>query len=310
MEIPAAAKVCPHCRKKQGMGFFLKIILLFFGFLVLSKIGIFSSPSSSKKVSVAPSPAEKAQTDKRTAGEVKSLTVRGKTIKVGDTSDHVVTILKSNDIVNQTVSKDPSNPNSLLVIKHFKVKGKNFTIHFGRIQDPGPYKVIKIIADENKAQTKTITEDLSKPPSKKIKTLSDFELSEFCHRYLCQKDASWHLRNGDTNHTYKSSVKHLSVEVSTKGSIVTGLGLMFYERPKLSAEEYDIISTLLRSTDKSVKHSKTLSFIKQNVENKVCDTCSVQPHAKSTTDGKFRIWAGKSGWDQIISFKRVEDTEM
>ena len=49
------------------------------------------------------------------ASEVNSLKIRGKTIRIGDTADQVFTILKKNDMVNQTVGKDPNNPNSLLV---------------------------------------------------------------------------------------------------------------------------------------------------------------------------------------------------
>jgi hypothetical protein len=81
------------------------------------------------------------------AGEVNSLKIRGKTIKIDDTGDQVFAVLKKSDMVNQTVSKDPNNPNSLLVVKNYNVKGKKFTIYFARVQDPGPYKVIKITTD-------------------------------------------------------------------------------------------------------------------------------------------------------------------
>ena len=79
------------------------------------------------------------------AGEVNILKVRGKAIRIGDTADQVFTILIKGDMVNQTVGKDPSNPNSLLVVKNYQVKGRKFTIYFARVEDPGPYKVTKMI---------------------------------------------------------------------------------------------------------------------------------------------------------------------
>jgi len=81
------------------------------------------------------------------AGEVNSLKVRGKTIRIGDTADQVFAVLKKSEMVNQTVEKDPNNPNSLLVVKNYEVKGKKFTIYFARVQEPGPYKIIKIIEE-------------------------------------------------------------------------------------------------------------------------------------------------------------------
>ena len=81
------------------------------------------------------------------AGEVNSLKIRGKTIRIGDTADHVFTIFKKSDMVNQTVGKDPNNPNSLLVVKNYQVKGRKFIIYFARVQDPGPYTITKIIAE-------------------------------------------------------------------------------------------------------------------------------------------------------------------
>ena len=81
------------------------------------------------------------------AGEVNFLKVRGKMIRMGDTADQVFTILKKSDMVNQTIGKNPNNPDSLLVVKNYQVNGKKFTIYFARVQDPGPYTIIKIIAE-------------------------------------------------------------------------------------------------------------------------------------------------------------------
>jgi hypothetical protein len=81
------------------------------------------------------------------AGEVNFIKVRGKTIGIGDTADQVFAVLKNGDMVNQTVEKDLDNPNSLLVIKNYQIKGRKFTLYFARVHDPGPYKVTKIIEE-------------------------------------------------------------------------------------------------------------------------------------------------------------------
>ena len=80
-----------------------------------------------------------------TASEVNSLSIRRETIKTGDTSDQVFKILKNSDMVSQNISKDPKISDSFLIVENYEVNGQKFTIHFSRIKDPGPYKVIKII---------------------------------------------------------------------------------------------------------------------------------------------------------------------
>jgi hypothetical protein len=50
-------------------------------------------------------------------------------------------------VVDQTVEKDPNNPNSLLIVKNYNVKGMKFTVHFARVEDPGPYRIVRIVTD-------------------------------------------------------------------------------------------------------------------------------------------------------------------
>ena len=40
MMIPSEAKICPHCRKKQGSSFFLKIAILLIGLYLISKLSV------------------------------------------------------------------------------------------------------------------------------------------------------------------------------------------------------------------------------------------------------------------------------
>ena len=80
------------------------------------------------------------------AGEVNSLRVRGKMIRIGDTEGKVSKILIKN-MVDQIEEADPNNPDNLVVQNNYQIKKKRFTIYFGRQNDQGPYKVTKIITE-------------------------------------------------------------------------------------------------------------------------------------------------------------------
>ena len=80
------------------------------------------------------------------AQEVNSIKVNGETIKVGETFDSVLTKLPSKYLVSQSSpSPDPINPNSFLLTKSYNVNGNKFDLVVGRREDPGPFRVRKII---------------------------------------------------------------------------------------------------------------------------------------------------------------------
>lgn len=74
-----------------------------------------------------------------------SITVRGKEIKVGDTFDHVLTILKKSDMIRQEVSSDSAG--SPLLWKHYSVGEKKFVLTVARTDYPGPFRITKIKED-------------------------------------------------------------------------------------------------------------------------------------------------------------------
>ena len=162
----------------------------------------------------------------------------------------------------------------------------------------------RLAKEANEQQAKS-----AEPPvSKGITTQSDFEHSKFCRQYHCKETDSHPVRNGDVNHNYGTSLTQVGVDLQTKSNsnpTVTGLGLSFYGRDRLSDEDFNVIDALVQSTNQTAKHEKTASFIRDNVEKAVCDECQVDQSAKSTRDGDFRIWAAKSGDDQVLSFKSV-----
>ena len=80
------------------------------------------------------------------AAEVKSIKVNGKTVKVGETFDNVLTKLPNKYMISQSnPSPDPTNPNSFILTKKYDVNGNKFDLIVGRREDPGPFRVRKII---------------------------------------------------------------------------------------------------------------------------------------------------------------------
>lgn len=142
-----------------------------------------------------------------------------------------------------------------------------------------------------------------------IRTQSDFEHSQFCDRYRCREQDQWAVSHGDMNHIYASHSVDLGVDMQdnpTRNPPVTGFGLSFYNRDHLSAEDFDSITLLVRSSDQAINHDKTISFITANVEKEVsCTTCALDDSANFVTDGDYHVWAGKVGAEQIIDFRRV-----
>ena len=87
---------------------------------------------------------------------VNSVVVRGKTISVGMLSDDLFTkapngkkILTDEEHIGKDVSKDPTNPNSLLVTHHYKTEDKFIDIVMARSEDPGPYRIKDILVKKS-----------------------------------------------------------------------------------------------------------------------------------------------------------------
>ncbi len=80
------------------------------------------------------------------AQEVKSIKVNGKTITIGETFDNVLTKIPNKYMVSQSSpSPDPINPNSFILTKKYNVNGFKFDLVVGRREDPGPFRIRKIV---------------------------------------------------------------------------------------------------------------------------------------------------------------------
>lgn len=143
------------------------------------------------------------------------------------------------------------------------------------------------------------------PQSTAIKTLADFENSGFCRNHGCKKDESWSLKTGGTNHSFKTDVFEMIVEVETRGQRVMEFSVTFIGMGRNADEDLEVVTSLLNSSNQSLKHHDALLFIKQNIGTPVCPTCQVGRAAKSTVDGPWRIWAGTSRPDQVLIFRRI-----
>lgn len=96
MMIPKEAKICPHCRKRQGMGLFAKIIIGVFGFFVLAGIVgrlIDSSSVEQKKEKASQLLAKRKALQPQTEKLVKKLMQTGMIHSIENIDSHGVDIV-------------------------------------------------------------------------------------------------------------------------------------------------------------------------------------------------------------------------
>jgi|GEM_PF-615142 len=115
------------------------------------------------------------------AGEVDYIAVRGKTIKVGDSIEHVYQVVKPTDQIAQDTTKGQGT--DLLVTKYYKVDTTAFSITLVRVENPKPIRVTvtKIVRDDPK------TALLDSQPI----CTSKFALSRFLNNYTGSIDEKY-----------------------------------------------------------------------------------------------------------------------
>jgi hypothetical protein len=102
------------------------------------------------------------------SAETSSISVRGKTFRIGDTADDVFETLKPTDTKKKDVGPDPSNPQSLLVTNHYEIEEKSFSLTFARTSDPGPYRLIRISTSSPQKATLSTTPSVSRLTEKQV----------------------------------------------------------------------------------------------------------------------------------------------
>lgn len=142
-EISDKAKHCPSCgspppKKTSAVTWFALVCIVGVFIQVM-----FNLSSSSNDHAAVQAPPVATGYDLSKMDSVKSITVRGREIKVKDLHDQVVDILKKEDRVWQTDSGPQDGPERVFV-DDYLVDGKKFSVSFARVQYPGPYKVVGI----------------------------------------------------------------------------------------------------------------------------------------------------------------------
>ncbi len=179
--------------------------------------------------------------------------------------------------------------------------------------------VIIVIADENEeksAPTNQLQFSQEQPSQKnqlqslpdKIETLADFENSQFCRDFKCNKGDSWQLSSGGINHFYSiplggDKYNYITIEIVTENKQVTEFGLMYFDREVsgLSPSDLEIAYKLLNSIDSTDSIDSVKNYIIQNIEQENFQIRQVSP----ILWGTFNVYAGKIG-QQTISIERVK----
>ena len=144
--------------------------------------------------------------------------------------------------------------------------------------------------------TVAATEEATSIPERHvIRSLSDFESSQFCLVYRCVRSDSWDLRRGGVSNSYDIHTSpDVGLGVTTLDGVPTEYGLIFFERHRLTGQDLQLLYSFLTAIYPGTEvDSSTIDlmvdFIQQNAESDVWQICEAQ----SVGFGSMRIWAGK-----------------
>lgn len=157
-QVSSTAQACPNCgaqvaRKPIGCGSAIVIVFLALVIAVSAQL-IFhsdtspSAPSSPPEPTINTLPSPQVSKPEPVFEDVKSITVYGKKIKIGTTSDAVVEILAGYTPEKQDVMEDHSIRGSLIVQKYYRADSKHFSLTFARKRADGPYIVHSIFVEK------------------------------------------------------------------------------------------------------------------------------------------------------------------
>lgn len=147
-------------------------------------------------------------------------------------------------------------------------------------------------------------------PSDKIKTLSDFDYSQFCKDYNCKKTDSWALNSGGVNNTYdiqdtnaRDKYDYIGIEITTENNLTMNFGLMYFGREdsKLTQNDLQIAYKLFESIDSTQNTNLVKNYVAQNIEKNI----SQINKAKPIIWGLFNVYAGKIG-QQTLSIEKTK----
>jgi hypothetical protein len=144
------------------------------------------------------------------------------------------------------------------------------------------------------------------PKPADLTPLGVFTTSAFCKQYGCANHKSWALKTGATNHSYDLNLPpavppSVGIEVPTKDERIESYGISFSDRERLDEADLQAIDALLRTIDAPSATSAVRQFVRTNIERDAFQILK----AKSTKFGRYRLWAGKVGNDQIVHIEPI-----
>lgn len=178
-----------------------------------------------------------------------------------------------------------------------------FTLVFGGCQQKPVSKVDSQATTPAGQHEQLPTSTKGQPQT--LTTVTDFERSAFCVKYDCKQRDTWSLQDGSTNHSYHVSVPHVIIELQDANNRVSGFGLIFYERERLSDDDLQFVASLFQSADTTISINDIMTFVRTNVETAVCSSCSVPSDGRAKRYGNFEVRVGKSGLEQVIAIRRT-----
>ena len=245
---------------------------------------------------------------------VKSISVRGVTVAVGDPAEEILKTFTPADecaerFRKRETSLDPARedpeykrPLDNMTGVHYVIQNRWYEIDYGILDDSGSYKVKDIVffGGNNTCSITAATEErtTSATISPPISTLAEFDASPFCRSAKCRLFERWMLQDGTTNSVYHLFVRaEAKVEVQTsRPQSVVSIAMSFYDVDRLKPSDLSLVDLLICSIDKDGDCSSTRQFVRDHVERSVFQISEVKPFPLHG----LLIRAGEVGRQQIV----------
>ena len=240
------------------------------------------------------------------SADTSSISVRGKTFRIGDTADAIFQTLKPADSKRKDVGSDPANPRSLSVTHHYDVEGKSFSLTFGRTIDPGPYRLIRISTSLPQKTTPTVS----------LINIAEFESSAFFKKQTMVSKDAWNLRTGGRNHSYsfrdsENPDSSFGVELITNGQGIIEIGIHWNGKStsapaRITAKKEEHLADLAAFWGIGNQARQVIEYAKGQQSKRYKGGSSQAPR---TTLGKISIHCGTTGETLWLGWKKLRNSE-
>ena len=180
----------------------------------------------------------------------------------------------------------------------------NFISCDNKTSENASQEMEKLKEENSELEKKLLTKDSTDTPKTKvysteIKSLDDFQNSQFFEKYNCYKSDSWLLKNGLTNYYFETNLQPTaSIDFSVLNNKFRQFGITFYYRDELNENDYIFINNLLAEFNLGSHKEKVYSFIRRNIETSLEQINK----SKSMMVGNLKFRAGKVS-EQILTIE-------